>query len=79
MENIDIKWAPIGENGVLMTMEEFAIDCSREALIDTDGYGYYATKDKKSDVIVVPSDIENDLLKVEYSHVLWFTGGVLDV
>lgn len=61
------KW-----KGELMTTEEFVSRCRDGYFIDDDGYGYYATVDGKSNVMVIPSDITEDLYRSDFTHVLWF-------
>lgn len=58
--------------GNLMTIEEFVEDCKNGSLIDSDGYGYYATEIGKSDILIYPSDVIEDKFRKDFSHVIWF-------
>ena len=49
--------------------------CSEEKqlLTDEDGYGYYATETAKSSIMIKPSDVVYDMLRTDFTHVLWFS------
>lgn len=55
-----------------MTLEHFQelVECG--GFIDYDGYGVYASENKKSNKTVVPSDLENGGFDKRYSHVVWY-------
>ena len=40
--------------------------------MDSDGYGYYATESAKSDVHIMPSDVIENIIRDDFSHVIWF-------
>ena len=58
--------------GDTYTMEEFKKMVNDGIFTDDDGYGYYATETSKSDVFIYPSDITENLIRVDFSHVIWF-------
>ena len=58
--------------GTLYTLEEFKKLVMDGALTDTDGSGLYATETSTSDVEIVPSDVEENLIREDFSHVMWF-------
>lgn len=55
-----------------MTMKEFISACKNNFFSDSDGSGYYATKDKMTDIHVYPSDITSGNYRKDFSHVVWF-------
>jgi hypothetical protein len=58
--------------GDTFTMEEF-IDAVKSGLfVDSDGYGYYATDNGKSDITIYPSDIIENMYRKDFTHVIWF-------
>lgn len=60
--------------GTLYDIEKFKELCKEEnqLLTDEDGYGYYATETAKSSIPVKPSDVVYDMLRTDFTHVLWF-------
>lgn len=58
--------------GDTMTLDEFKNSVKSGMLTDDDGYGYYATETSKSDVIIMPSDVKENLIREDFSHVIWF-------
>ena len=61
------------EHGDLMTMEEFIWGCENgPALIDYDGYGYYALENCQTKIVVVPSMLKDGTLDTTFTHVMWF-------
>ena len=54
------------------SIEEFKKLVMDGALTDTDGSGLYATETSTSDVEIVPSDVEENLIREDFSHVMWF-------
>lgn len=64
------KW-----KGKIYTFEEFKNNVINRKLRDSDGYGYYATDNAKSDIIIRPSDIIENIYRQDFTHVIWFKGG----
>ena len=58
--------------GELYTIEQFKEMVKNGELTDEDGYGYYATQTSKSDLIIEPSDILENIVRDDFSHVIWF-------
>jgi predicted nuclease with TOPRIM domain len=61
------KW-----KGKIYTFEEFKNLVFNNELKDMDGYGYYATDNAKSDIIIRPSDIIENIYRNDFTHVIWF-------
>ena len=55
-----------------MPIDEFKRRVMDGLLTDEDGEGWYATDNAKSDVRVIPSDASEDLMRTDFTHVLWF-------
>ena len=66
------KWEPIPDYGCLMTLEEFVEDVDCGCVIDYDGSGNYATKDKMSSKPAIPSVIGAGIVDKSFTHVVWF-------
>lgn len=62
----------IPEYGDHMTMKDFIGYCKSGCFIDDDGSGYYATKDKMTDIPVYPSDITSGNYRKDFDYVVWF-------
>jgi hypothetical protein len=62
-------------SGTLYELNKFKEMCSEEKqlLTDEDGYGYYATETTKSSIMIKPSDVVYDMLRDDFTHVLWFS------
>lgn len=69
-----LEWHPLPEFGDHMTMEEWIEDVKSGCLIDYDGYGKYASVDRMSSLVVIPSDVKYDNISgnTEFTHVVWF-------
>lgn len=61
------KW-----KGRKYTFNDFIKDSNNGTLADTDGIGYYATADGKSDIKIMPSDVKENIYRNDFSHVQWF-------
>ena len=60
------KW-----KGKKMELEDFVTASVSKEIIDTDGEGYYATETAKTDVLVRPSDITENIYRTDFPYVLW--------
>lgn len=60
------KW-----KGKKMELEDFIAASVSKEIVDTDGEGYYATETAKTDVIVRPSDILENIYRTDFPYVLW--------
>ena len=58
--------------GDTYTMDEFKEMAKQKMLVDSDGYGYYAAGSAKSDVEIYPSDVLENIIREDFSHVIWF-------
>lgn len=58
--------------GDYLTMEQFKDLVNTGHLIDEDGYGYYATVNSKSDIPILPSDVKENIIREDFTHVIWF-------
>lgn len=69
-----IKFNPFDEldEECLMTFEEFKISAKYGIFTDDDGYGYYATSDKVSNVYINFSDVLNNTVPEWVTHVCWY-------
>lgn len=54
------------------TLEKFKSMVESGGFIDYDGYGNYATEDAKSDIVIMPSDIIENIYRKDFSHIIWF-------
>lgn len=60
------------EFGELMPLEEFIGCCEVGGFCDSDGEGYYATKDKESSIRAVPSQICAGYVRKDFKYVKWY-------
>lgn len=58
--------------GNLYTMKEFIENCKAGNFIDYDGSGNYATKQKESNITILPSDIHHNEYRNDFTHVRWY-------
>lgn len=69
----DYKLENLPDYGSHMTLSDFIECCKIGPLFtDYDGFGNYATKDKMSDIYVLPSDITMGIYRKDFTHVVWF-------
>lgn len=61
------KW-----KGTKMELSNFIEIVFANKLTDLDGEGYYATETAKTDIIIRPSDIKENLYRDDFPYVLWF-------
>ena len=54
-----------------MPFEKFKKECENSYLTDDDGIGYYATKEAKSNIEIIPSDILENIYRNDFTHVIW--------
>lgn len=55
-----------------MTLKEFIGSVNSGGFIDYDGSGNYATKDKESNITIIPSDITEGVYRKDFTHVVWY-------
>lgn len=61
------KW-----KGTKFEMDKFIELVTAKELVDSDGEGYYATETAKTDVLIRPSDILENIYRTDFPYVLWF-------
>jgi hypothetical protein len=59
-------------NGKLYTIEQFIEMSESGGFMDYDGFGYYATHNAKSDILIYPSDILEHIYRNDFTHIIWF-------
>ena len=74
---IRLKKAPTVEygkewKGDLFSLERFISMVENGVFIDDDGFGYYATETTKSDIMIFPSDIKENIYRNDFTHIIWF-------
>lgn len=69
-----IKFEPIPNYGKQMTIEEYKNCIKNRSFIPYDGYGYYSTKNRMSDIIAGFNlkKIEKVIAEKEFDYVVWF-------
>ena len=72
MKKIKVEFERLPDYGDHMTIENFIQNCKVGMFIDYDGYGYLATKDRRSDIIISPSKIKKVGIPKWATHVLWY-------
>ncbi len=60
------KW-----KGKKLELESFISAAVAKEILDTDGEGYYATETAKTDIIIRPSDILENIYRTDFPYVLW--------
>lgn len=58
-----------------MSIEEFKDCCNTSCFIDSDGFGFYATKTKEYanfDYRVKPSNIKAGIILPIFTHIVWY-------
>lgn len=63
--------ASIPEHADHMTIDEWLHAVEQGYFIDYDGYGFYATEDGMSDVLIRPSDVQYKNLQEGWTHIVW--------
>lgn len=53
-------------------IEKFKALCEGGMFIDEDGFGEYATETAVSDIEIYPSDVTENLVRDDFTHVIWF-------
>ena len=61
------KW-----KGTKMELSNFIEIVTANELSDIDGEGYYATETAKTDILIRPSDIKENIYREDFPYVLWF-------
>ena len=61
------KW-----KGKRFELSDFVSAAAAQEVVDTDGEGYYATETAKTDILIRPSDIRENIYRTDFPYVLWF-------
>jgi hypothetical protein len=64
--------APITKDDCIMTVAEFIEDVKSGCLIDYDGWGYYVKDDKKTNIMIFPSDVKYNAIRKEFDTIVWY-------
>lgn len=59
-------------SGNLLELDKFKLNCEKKIFTDSEGVGYYATENSKSNIEILPSDFEYGLVRSDFTHVVWF-------
>ena len=58
--------------GSVMTLKEFIERCGDGGFIDYDGHGCYVKDEKKTNIVIYPSDIKHNSIREEFNKIIWF-------
>jgi hypothetical protein len=72
MDKIKYGKIPGPEDCAFMSLKDFVYSVECFSFVDDDGVGYYATKDKMSNLIAQPSAIKKGIINKNFTHVVWF-------
>ena len=56
----------------LMTINEFKSYCKCGGIMDSDGFGYYATDKEVSNIEASPSAFVKGIIREDFTHVCWY-------
>ena len=56
----------------LMTINEFKSYCKCGGIMDSDGFGYYATEKEVSNIEASPSAFAQGIIREDFTHVCWY-------
>ena len=56
----------------LMTINEFKSDCECGGIMDSDGFGYYATDKEVSNIEASPNAFRQGIIREDFTHVCWY-------
>jgi hypothetical protein len=62
----------ITKDDCVMTVAKFIEDVKSGCLIDYDGWGYYIKDNKRTNIMVFPSDVKYNAIRKEFDTVIWF-------
>lgn len=63
----------IPREGEHLKLDFFVAECQSGFFLDTDGYGFYATYSRMTNIPAIPSKIANGEVLTKYRYVVWFT------
>ena len=56
----------------LMTINEFKSYCKCGGIMDSDGFGYYATDKEVSNIEASPSAFAKGIIREDFTHICWY-------
>ena len=56
----------------LMTINKFKFHCKCGGIMDSDGFGYYATDKEVSNIEASPSAFVKGIIREDFTHVCWY-------
>ena len=56
----------------LMTINEFKSYCKCGGIMDSDGFGYYATDKEVSNIEASPNAFRQGIIREDFTHVCWY-------
>ena len=65
-------YGDLPDYGKHMIMDKFVKGCEYHTFTDDDGSGYYATKDKITNIEIYPSDVVSGNYREDFDYVVWF-------
>lgn len=63
---------PIPVYGDKFPLKKFIDCCKYGGFTNSDGEGYYATKDEESDIPAIPSEIVAGFVRSDFEYVVWY-------
>lgn len=70
--NVEPEFSEIPDYGDKMSLKDFIENCNSGGFINYDGFGQYATNDKITDIIILPSDVKKGTIRKDFDFVVWF-------
>ena len=56
----------------LMTINKFKSHCKCGGIMDSDGFGYYATDKEVSNIEASPNAFRHGIIREDFTHVCWY-------
>jgi len=66
------KLSEMSDFGDQMSLDDFQSSAEDGGFIDYDGHGYYTKDGKESDVLILPSDVKNKMVRGDFDSIIWF-------
>jgi hypothetical protein len=74
-KEMDLEYSKLPRYGDLMTIEDFGENVEMGLFIDYDGHGNLATEDQVTNIVIIPSAMDEILEKYAHlglTHVVWY-------
>jgi uncharacterized membrane protein YvbJ len=62
----------IDDDDDVMTIKEFISAVKSGLFIDYDGYGRYVKDGKKTNIVILPSDVKYQAIRRDFNRMVWF-------